>query len=276
MPVTVAPAETRETSRPPLQEVGLISHQFRFELRSFLRNTQARVFTILLPIVFLIIFVGVFGNHTVQLASGATIKTSTYYIPALTTLGIISAAYTNLVISVVAERERGILKRRRSAPVPAYVLILGRGLLAVVVAVFMCVLMMVIGSIFYGATVPSHTIPGVAVTAILGALTFCSVGYAVSSFIRFADAAQPIIQITLLPLYFISGVFVPQSQIPSWLSNVASVFPVKHLSSALVTAYDPMTTGAGFSSRDLAVLAAWGVGGLIVALRRFSWNPLGR
>jgi len=274
--VTAATVAPTERSRSPLQELGLISHQFQFELRGFLRNTQARFFTIILPVVFLVIFVGIFGNHTVRLASGATIKQSTYYIPALTSLGIISAAFTNLVIAVVTQRESGILKRRRAAPVPAYVLILGRALVAVVVALFMCALMMAIGSIFYGATLPSHTIPGVAVAAILGALTFCSVGYAVATFIRFADAAQPIVQITLLPLYFISGVFVPQNQIPNWLGNVASVFPVRHLSSALITAYDPTTTGAGFSGGDLAVLAAWAAGGLVVALWRFSWSPRGR
>src|SRR5579884_943876 len=272
MTATLAPAQKQPSG---LRDLWLIGHQFHFELRSFLRNNQARFFTLLLPVVFLVIFVGVFGNHTVRLPSGARVKQSTYYIPALTTLGIISAAFTNLVISVVAQRESGILKRRRAAPIPAYVLIVGRALVAVVVALFMCALMMAIGSIFYGATVPSHTIPGVAAAAILGAVTFCTVGFAVSTFIPDADAAQPMVQITLLPLYFISGVFVAQSEIPSWLSNIAGIFPVKHLSAALITAYDPTTKGAGFSPNDLLVLAAWAVGGLVVALWRFSWSPRG-
>ncbi len=255
--------------------MGLVWHQFSFELRAFLRNRQARFFTVFLPILFLVIFVGVFGNHTIRLPSGARIKQSTYYIPALTALGIISAAFTNLVIAVVTQRESGILKRRRAAPIPAYVLILGRALVAVLLALFMTALMMGIGSIAYGATVPSHTIPGVAATAIVGALTFCSAGFAVSTFIRHADAAQPIVQITLLPLYFISGVFVAQSQIPSWLGNVASVFPVRHLSAALVHAYDPSTTGAGFSWSDLGVMGIWCVACLVVAIWRFSWSPRG-
>jgi ABC-2 type transport system permease protein len=275
--VSVAAVTPPPKNRSVVQDLGLIGLQFKFEPRGFLRNTQARFFTIILPVVFLVIFVSIFGNHTVPLSHhGARIKQSTYYIPALTSLGIISAAFTNLVIAVVTQRESGILKRRRSAPVPAYVLILGRALVSVVLALFMCALMMGIGSIFYGATVPSHTFPGVAVAAILGALMFCTVGYAVATFIGSADAAQPIVQITLLPLYFISGVFVPQSQIPSWLGNVAAVFPVKHLSAALIKAYVPTTTGAGFSGGDLAVLAAWGVGGLIVALWHFSWCPRGR
>ncbi len=267
---TVVPVRT---GRSPLEEVALVNHQFSFELRSFLRNGQARFFTIILPVLFLVIFVGVFGNNTVRLPSGATIKQSTYYVPALTTLGIISAAFTNLVIAVVTERESGILKRRRAAPIPPYVLILGRAFLAVVIALVMCGVMLAIGSIFYGATIPSHTIPGVVVTAIVGAIAFCSVGYAVASFIGAADSAQPIVQATLLPLYFISGVFVQQNEIPSWLGAVASVFPVRHLSNALITAFDPATTGPGFSGADLAILGTWTVGGLLVAVMRFSWTP---
>ena len=256
--------------------VTLIGHQFQFELRGFMRNTQARVFTVALPVVFLVIFVSVFGNHYITLQSGAQIKTSTFYIPALTSLGIISAAFTNLVISVVTQRESGILKRRRSTPVPAYVLILGRALVSVVIALFMCALLMAIGAIFYGASLPSHTIPGVAAAAIVGAVVFCMLGYAVSTLIADADAAQPIIQIVLLPLYFISGVFVAQNHIPNWLTKVADVFPVSHLSSALVHAYDPRTSGAGFSGWDLLILGAWGAGSLMLALWRFSWSPRGR
>jgi ABC-2 type transport system permease protein len=80
----------------------------------------------------------------------------------------------------------------------------------------------------------------------------------------------------MLPLYFISGVFIPVSQLPHWLVDVAGVFPVRHLAAALLTAYNPHTPGAGFSGTDLLIVAAWGVGGLALALRRFSWLPRGR
>jgi ABC-2 type transport system permease protein len=266
----------RGTERSFAAMLGLVGHQFVFEFRSFQRNRQARFFTVILPVLFLVIFVGVFGNSTVRLPSGTTVKTSTYYVPGLTAMGIISASFANLVVSIVSQRENGILKRRRAAPIPAWVLILGRALVAVVTALFMCVLLLAIGRIFFGVSLPTHTIPAVAAAAVLGALAFCSVAYAAASFIGPVDSAQPIVQATLLPLYFISGVFVPQSQIPSWLSTIAGIFPVRHLTNALVTAYDPGTTGSGINGTDLAVLAAWAVGGLLVALPRFSWMPRGR
>jgi ABC-type multidrug transport system permease subunit len=89
-------------------------------------------------------------------------------------------------------------------------------------------------------------------------------------------AAQPVTQAVLLPLYFISGVFVPISSMPHWLVDVANVFPIRHLAAALLTAYNPHATGSGFAGTDLLVVAGWGLAGLLIALRRFSWLPLGR
>jgi ABC-2 type transport system permease protein len=113
------------------------------------------------------------------------------------------------------------------------------------------------------------------VTIVVGAVSFCCLGYALASVIRDQDAAQPITQAVMLPLYFISGVFVAIDVLPTWLVDLADVFPVRHLADALLTAYNPHTTGSGFAGTDLLVVAAWGLGGLLVALRRFSWLPRG-
>jgi ABC-2 type transport system permease protein len=77
----------------------------------------------------------------------------------------------------------------------------------------------------------------------------------------------------VLPLYFISGVFVPVSQLPDGLRQIADVLPVKPFVDALTVAFDPRTTGAGIAGGDLAVLAAWGVLGLLLAVRFFAWTP---
>ena len=251
---------------------ALVIHQFRYDLRSFLRNRQSRFFTLALPILFLLIFCSVFGNGTVRVAGGR-IKESTYYVPGLVALGIISASFVNLVISVTTQRESGILKRRRATPVPAWVLIAGRALTAVVTAIAIAVLLVAIGGAAYGAHLPGRTIPAIVVAVVLGSVTFCLLGYALASVIGSADSAQPMTQAVMLPLYFISGVFVPSDIIPKWLTNVASVFPVRHLSQALLTAFNPHTTGSGFAWHDILILGIWGLGGLVVAIRRFSWQP---
>jgi ABC-2 type transport system permease protein len=254
----------------PNGALGLVLHQARYDLLAFLRNRQARFFTLVLPLLFLVIFVSVFGNDTIR-ATG--VKASTSYVPGIAALAVIASSFVNLVISITAERETGVLKRRRATPVPAWVLIAGRMLTAMSVSVAVMTVLLLVGHFAYGVSLPTSTIPAVALTAVLGSATFCVLGYAFATFIGSADAAQPMTQAITLPLYFISGVFVPNVNLPSGLRHIAELFPVQHLADGLHHAYDPAVHGIGLVWSDLAVLAAWGLLGLAVALRRFSWVP---
>jgi ABC-2 type transport system permease protein len=221
-------------------------------------------------VIFLVIFVSVFGNHRV---GPQNVKASTYYVPGLAALGVIAASFVNLVISVTAQRETGVLKRRRSTPVPAWVLIASRTLTSVILAIALVIVLVAIGRIFYGVHLPGATLPAFVLGMVVGAACFCCLSFAAASFIRNEDSAQPIIQATILPLYFISGVFVPKDQLSSTLRDIASVFPVSHLNDALFKAFDPATTGSGIAGGDLLILAIWGAAGLLIALWRFSWSP---
>ena len=247
----------------------MILHQFRYDFLAFLRNRQSRFFTLVLPVLFLVIFVSVFGNDTLK--NG--VKGSTYYVPGLSALGVIAASFVNLVISVTAQRESGVLKRRRATPVPAWVLIAGRALTAIVVALAVMTVLLLIGRFGYGVHLPTHTLPGVVFVAVVGATGFVCLGYAFTTVIKNEDAAQPMVQAIMLPLYFISGVFIPNISLPTWLSDVAKVFPVQHLADGLHHAFAPATHGAGIVWSDIGILVLWGVVGLGVALWRFTWTP---
>jgi ABC-2 type transport system permease protein len=258
---------TTAAARGPLV---LILHQARYDLLGILRNRQARFFTLILPLLFLIIFVGVFGNHRVGPQS---VKASTYFVPGLSALGVIASSFVNLVISITAQREGGILKRRRATPVPAWVLIAGRTLSALTLSLVVLTVLLGFGRVVYHVTLRTAGLAGVALTAVVGSITFCVLGYALSTAIKNEDAAQPMVQAIMLPLYFISGVFIVNTQLPSWLRHVAQVFPVEHLSDGLHKAYDPYAHGMGIVWSDIGVLAIWFAIGLGVALFRFSWLP---
>ena len=274
--MTAPPTRGTRTTASSSRFLRLSIHQFRFDLIAFVRNSQSRFFTIALPVIFLVIFASVFGgNHPVKVPGG-TIPTSVFYVPGIMTLGIIAASFINLIISVTAQRETGVLKRRRATPVPASAIIAGRALTATVAALFITGVLLLIGWIFFKANVPARTAPALVIAVIIGTVSFGCMGYGLASVIRNQDAAQPITQAVMLPLYFISGVFIATSQLPHWLSDVSDIFPVRHLAAALLLAYDPHTPGAGFAGVDLLIVAAWGLAGLVVALRRFSWVPLGR
>jgi ABC-2 type transport system permease protein len=136
--------------------------------------------------------------------------------------------------------------------------------------------LLLVGRFAYGVHLPSSTIPAVALTAIVGSIAFCCLAYALSTVISSEDSAQPMVQAIMLPLYFISGVFIPNVSLPSWLRRIAEVFPVQHLADGLHHAFDPTVHGSGIVWSDLGVLALWAVAGLAVALRRFSWTAAAR
>ncbi len=254
--------------------VRLVGHQLRYDLLVALRNPQSRFFTLALPVIFLVIFSSVFGDSTTHV-NGQAIKNSTFYLPGIATLGIVAVSFVNLVITIVVLRESGVLKRRRSTPVPAWVLIAGRTVTAVVLAAVIVVILLAIGRFAYDVHMRGAAIPAFVLTVAVGSACFCCISYAVSSFIHSEDSAQPIIQAVVLPLYFISGVFIPKAQLSSTLRDIGNFFPISHLNGALFKAFDPTASGAGIAGSDLLVLAIWGAAGLAIGLRRFNWSPQG-
>jgi ABC-2 type transport system permease protein len=248
----------------------LFAHQFRSDLLRFWRNPQSRYFTVLLPIVFLVIFEAIFKGRTV--IEGRPIGITVFYVPGIMTLGIISASFVNLTQAVVAQRESGELKRLRGTPLPASFVITSRATVGVVVAIVMSALLLTIGRIAYNVPIHSSTIPGLVVAVVVGAASFACIAFAVSTRITAAEAAAPATNLAVLPLYFISGVFVPESQIPKFLHDIALVFPIEHLAHAVRVPFIH-AHGAGVSAGDLLVVAAWGLAALLVAARTFQWSP---
>ena len=176
-----------------MSDARLVAHQLRYDLLGVWRDPQSRFLTIVLPLIFLVLLTSLFGNHTVHI-HGHAIKDSTYYVPGISALGIIATSLVNLVITITGQRESGVLKRRRSTPVPAWALIASRALTSVIVASAIVAVIIAIGRIVYGVQLPSSTLPAFVLGVIVGAAAFCCLSFAAASFIRNEDSAQPLIQ----------------------------------------------------------------------------------
>lgn len=251
--------------------IALVARQLGADLRVFWREPASVGFTVALPVMFLVLFVSIFGNAETRVG-GRVIDGATYYVPGILALSITSAAFLNLAISVVIARERGVLKRARSTPLPPWVFMAGRVGTAILVAVGLAVVVSVLGAVLYGVELPRATLPTALLTLVVGSAAFAALGLLVTAAIPSEDSAPPITNVIVLPLYFISGIFVPSEQLPTALVTVADVFPVKPLFDAMLAAFAP-TGGSGFAWGDLAVLAAWGVAGALLAARVFAWTP---
>lgn len=250
----------------------LVWHQYRYDQRTFWREPASVFFTVALPLIFLFIFVSIFGNEPVRLGT-REINGATYYVPGILTLALVSATTVNLAITLTILRERGTLKRVRSTPLPPWVFMAGRVCTALVVSVLMVVIVCLLGRLVYDVALPVRTLPGLALSVAVGTAACCCLGFALTAVIPSESAAPAVTNAVVLPLYFFSGVFIPEEEIPRTMRIVGDVFPVKHLFQALLEAFDPLTRGPGIAPGHLVVLAAWGLGGLLVAARTFRWSP---
>ena len=261
------PAESATLSRP----VQILAHQIRYDAIVHLRNRQARFFTIALPIGMLVLFASIFGTSNFG-PNNHYIPASTYYVATQIAFGAVDAAFMSLAAYIVSTRESGVLKRRRATPQPAWTIVASRAVTAVGTSIVVSLALLVIGRLGFGASIPARSLLPLGVTVLVGSFTFCCLGFAVSSLVNSVESAQPVVMASSLPLFFVSGVFIPWALIPHWLQYVAVVFPVRHFAAAALA---PLTsvTGAGWRPWDLAVVLAWGLIGMIVASRRFGWAP---
>jgi ABC-2 type transport system permease protein len=253
--------------------MSLVLHQFRYDQKAFWRNPASVFFTVMFPVILLLIFATVFGGQTVDVRGG--IKTTAYYVPAIITLSVISATMQSLAMSLVIAREDGRLKRGRGTPMPAWVFIAGRVGNSIVVALMMLALIATIGRLLYGVAIPWDRLPAIVLVLVVGAASFCCLGIALTAAIPSQDAAAPIVNALLLPLYFLSGVFIPDDQLPNGVIHFADAFPIRHFFEAFFNAYVPGGGVSAVSWGNLALVAIWGVIGLALAVRFFRWTPRG-
>jgi ABC-2 type transport system permease protein len=158
---------------------------------------------------------------------------------------------------------------------------LAQVLRAVLLILFMTAVLLLIGHSFYGVHFPGDTLGDLILYLVVGTATMCILGIAITASTPTTEAVSTIAPFSAVLLSFISGVFIPVSQLPNWLQEVGRVFPLARLADGLQTALAPgpvrdVFAPPGLSGENLAVLGVWALGGLLIAVRRFSWEPQAR
>jgi ABC-2 type transport system permease protein len=248
-----------------------LAHQLRFDLLTARRNPRARFFTFFFPVAMLVIFAGVF--HGTTTVDGIRIELSRYFATGILAMSIVLASYGNVVVSIATLRESGVLKRRRATPVSPLTLVGGQALSLLTLTATMTAILLVIARALYGVGVDPAQIVALAITAAVGTVTFACLAYAVSTLVDSPESAQPLVQATTMPLWFISGVLIPTEHISPVLRTIGEAFPVGQLANGLHIASVHGSLGAAIPLVDLLALAGWGVAAVAVAVRRFSWLP---
>ena len=244
--------------------------QVRYANHGFWRTPIAAFFTIVFPLSFLVILCALYGNAEIDEETG--LRLAQFTTPVFAVFGVCMACYVSLALALSYARASGVLKRLRGTPLPPALHIAGRIGSAMWVSMIATVVMVGVGVVFYGVQIIWANMPALVLTFAVGMACFSALGLAVAAIAPTPSAAQAFSNASLILLSFISGIF-GFAELPEWMDRVATFFPLKHFVDPAAAGFNPYVDATTPSWGDLAVMAAWGIVGGLLAWRRFQWEP---
>ncbi len=241
----------------------------------FWRSPISAFFTIILPLFMMSLFSSIFTGDLSFTENGVetTFSYAEFFVPALASFSLASATYTNLAVSMSIYREERILKRVRSTPLPAWIYIVSAFISAAWVGFLSCALMLAVGIIAFDVGVLFGQLVWMAAFFLAGVATFSILGLVVAGAASSGRAAPAIANATILPLAFISDIFIyfDSSDSPAWIEITGDIFPLKRFAEGFRL---PFVSGGGVSAGiNLIVICAWGAAAFVFVLKYFSWLP---
>ena len=249
--------------------MNILSHELKAQLRLYWRSRELAFFTFLLPIIMFVLLGSVYGNDRIR--QEHNVRAADYLLAGMLGYGAIATGFAGLSIMLVIRRESGILKRLRATPLPGWVFIVS--VLAATLAAFAleAVVMVVLARLLFDTNLPDRPV-SLFLSLLLAAASFTALGIALTSLIRSAEGSSAVVNAVYLPVSFVSGAFFSPHSFPRFLRAVADALPLVYV---IRLVRDVMLRGAEVWDRPgaVAVIAGWGLVGVLVAVRRFRWEP---
>ena len=240
-------------------------HQLRFEQKIFWRSREAAVFIFIFPLLLYALLGSVYGDEIDGVPAVDVLLVGLFGYGAATT------AFGGLAIMLVIRREAGVLKRLRSTPLPPAVYLLAVLLSTLTTFALQSVALVALGGFGFDASMPANWL-GFTGAIVLGVASFAGLGFGAAALIRSAEGVSAVVNVVILPMAFLSGSFGSTSDFPAALQALADVLPLTYFIDIVNGVYlDGESLFADPAA--LAIVIAWGVGGFVVALRRFGWMP---
>ncbi|MBP0456600.1 ABC transporter permease [Streptomyces montanisoli] len=277
MTSTSAPARGPVAALRPVLRAG--RSRTGVELKGYVRNRQALLFTSALPLLLLVVFATLFTGD----AAGTGVPLRHVLVCGIIASGMMATTFLSLVVGIASDREDGTLKRLAATPLTPAGYVLGKAGQAVVVGLAETVLLLAVGRFGYGVALPDTAYRWwtLAWVTALGLVSCALAGIAFSRLTSTVKAALPATQIPYLVLQLISGVFFVFTSLPGSLRLAASCFPLKWIAQGLRSALLPGSfraaeaAGGWEHGRTALVLGAWCVGGFLLCLLAFRRRPPG-
>ncbi|MEP7223935.1 MAG: ABC transporter permease [Actinomycetota bacterium] len=242
-----------------------LAHQLAFEQRIFWRSREAAIFVFIFPLLLYALLSSVYSDEI------GGVPAADVLLAGLFGYGAMNTAFGGLAITLVIRREAGILKRLRSTPLPPWAYITAVLLSTLVVFALQAVALLILGNFAFGASMPANWL-GFAGAIVLGVACFAGLGLGAVALIRSAEGVSAVVNVIVLPMAFLSGSFGPTRKFPPFLQAIADVLPLTYFLDIVNGVY--LGGESLFADpKALGIVAAWGIAGLVVALRRFTWMP---
>jgi ABC-2 type transport system permease protein len=247
----------------------LFLHELRGEQRLYWRSHELAFFTFLFPVLIFVLLGSVYGSDRIK--SEHNVKGSAYLLAGILGYGIASTAFAGLAIILVLRRENGILKRLRATPLPPATYLTSLIGSTVIVYAIEAAALIVLGRVMFGVRFPDQWL-SLVLALVLGTLTFAALGIALAGYIRSGDGASAVVNAVYLPASFLSGSFWTPHAYPRFLEVIADILPLTYFIRLMRDVV--LLHGTIWSNwQPAAVVAGWGIGGLILAVRSFRWSP---
>jgi len=246
-------------------DLKLAAWQVRYSQRGFWRNRRAAFFSIVFPVMFLVIFGGLNnGNH---LDVRDHLSFIDFYTPGIMAYAVLLICFNTTAMIFASLRTGGILKRVRTTPMPWGAYCAGAVGSTLIVLALSIVVLFVVGVPLFGAHVPGEKMIGLLATLALGAAAFTTLGIAASRLVGKPENGAGLVSVVTLPMVFISNIWYPMDGAPAWIQDISKALPLRPLADGLQAAFDPRFGGTGILWRDLLPLAAWTLIGCVLAGR---------
>jgi ABC-2 type transport system permease protein len=258
---------------PSALQLGLRRGQL--EIKQFMRQRESVVFTLLFPVILLAIFGSVFKD---TIAPGVTF--SQYFVAGLIASGLVNTGFQALAIMIPVERDFGTLKRLRGTPMPASSYFIGKTVLVLISTVIQILLLLGFGVLFFGLEMPTDPAKWFtfAWLVVLGSACSTALGIAFSVVPKSGRGASAVVSPIVIILQFFSGVFFVFTQLPSWMQQVAAIFPLKWLTQGMRSVFLPDSFAgqevakSWETGKTIAILSAWLIVGVFFSVRKFKWD----
>ena len=255
----------REPRGRASRRLRLFGHQLRSEQLVFWRSREAALFIFLFPLLLFVLLGSVYSGKIYGVPASQAL------LAGLIGYGCANTAFAGLAIQLVVRREAAVLKRLRATPLPAATYVAALLTSTLIVFALQTIALFLIGRALYGTPFPSAAVSLIG-AVVVGVAVFAPLGVATASLIRSAEGSSAVVNFILLPMAFLSGAFGPTLHYPAFLRAIGDVLPLKYFINLVDAVYlrgDTIWT----RPEDLAVLVAWGIGGLLVAVFHFRWEP---